>query len=77
VRLYKLAADQGYAQAQVNLGVMYERGRGGLAKDEREALRLYKLAADQEDDAGKKSVERTTSATSGAPSPHGRREGVK
>jgi TPR repeat protein len=77
VRLYKLAADQGYARGQVNLGVMYERGRGGLAKDEHEAVRLYKLAADQEDDAGKRSVERTTSAASGAPSPHGRREGVK
>ena len=46
-RLYKLAADQGNAAAQNNLGVFYEQGRGGLPKDDREAARLYKLAADQ------------------------------
>ncbi len=46
-RLYKLAADQGYAAAQYNLGVFYESGRGGLAKNDQEAARLFKLAADQ------------------------------
>jgi TPR repeat protein/MinD-like ATPase involved in chromosome partitioning or flagellar assembly len=46
-RLYKLAADQGNANAQNNLGQFYALGRGGLQKDEREAARLYKLAADQ------------------------------
>jgi TPR repeat protein len=46
-RLYKLAADQGNADAQVNLGFFYENGRGGLPKDDPEAARLYKLAADQ------------------------------
>ena len=46
-RLYKLAADQGYAGAQYALGRFYESGRGGLAKDDQEAARLYKLAADQ------------------------------
>jgi TPR repeat protein len=46
-RLYKLAADRGDADAQVNLGFSYSQGLGGLAKDEREAARLYKLAADQ------------------------------
>ncbi len=45
-RLYRLAADQGYAFAQSNLGIMYEQGRGA-AKDEREAVRLYRLAAEQ------------------------------
>jgi TPR repeat protein len=30
-----------------NLGIFYETGRGGLPKDEREAARLYKLAADE------------------------------
>jgi hypothetical protein len=49
VRLYRLAADQGNANALFNLGVMYKNGRGGLAKDKREAARLYKLAADQGD----------------------------
>ena len=37
----------GKRDAQANLGVFYETGRGGLPKDEREAARLYKLAADQ------------------------------
>ena len=30
VRLYRLAADQGYASAQTNLGVMYRNGEGVL-----------------------------------------------
>ena len=46
-RLFKLAADQGNASAQNNLGVFYAKGRGGLTKDDREAARLYKLAANQ------------------------------
>jgi TPR repeat protein len=48
-RLYRLAADQGNAWAQSQLGLFYEQGRGGLSKDEREAARLYRLAADQGD----------------------------
>jgi TPR repeat protein len=35
------------ALGQVSLGLAYERPLGGLPKDEREAARLYKLAADQ------------------------------
>ena len=46
-RRYKLAADHGDADAQLNLGMMYRAGRGGLAPDPREAARLYKLSADQ------------------------------
>ncbi len=46
-RLYRLAADQGYARAQDNLGLFYEQGRGGLPKDYAQAARLYRLAADQ------------------------------
>jgi TPR repeat protein len=45
-RLYRLAADQGEAYGQNNLGVMYENGTG-VAKDVAEAVRLYRLAADQ------------------------------
>ena len=41
------AADQGDSDAQYNLGVCYENGTGGLEKDEKEAVRLYRLAADQ------------------------------
>jgi len=51
-RLYKLAADQGDARAQVGLGFFYAMGRGGLPKDDREAARLFKLAADQGDAGG-------------------------
>lgn len=45
VRLYKLAADQGNAGAQSNLGNMHADGRGGLKVDRDEAMRLWKLAA--------------------------------
>ena len=43
VRLFKLAADQGYALAQNNLGVCYYSGFG-VGVDSKEAVRLYKLA---------------------------------
>ena len=52
MRLYKLAVGQGNASGQVDLGLLYEQGRGGLPKDDREAGRLYKLAADQGDADG-------------------------
>jgi TPR repeat protein len=45
-RLYKFAADQGNAEAQVSLALMYENGRG-VEMNDKEAARLYKLAADQ------------------------------
>ncbi len=43
---YKLAANQGHAGAQTNLGAMYAKGRG-VAQDYKEAFKWYKLAADQ------------------------------
>jgi TPR repeat protein/Zn-dependent protease with chaperone function len=52
VRLYKLAADQGNAQAQANLGHAYLVGAGGLAKDESEGVRLFRLAAEQGNGTG-------------------------
>ena len=45
---YRLAADQGDAYAQYNLGQMYREGRG-VPKDYAEAAKLYRLAADQGD----------------------------
>lgn len=45
-RLYKRAADGGYAPAQNNLGVMYEEGLG-VPKDDKVAARWYRLAAEQ------------------------------
>ena len=46
MRWYRLAADQGLAGAQSNLGFMYANGRG-VPQDDAEAARWYRLAADQ------------------------------
>lgn len=46
LRLYRLAADQGYPIAQSNLGAMYANGQG-VRRDDAEAVRLYRLAVDQ------------------------------
>jgi hypothetical protein len=46
VRLYSLAADQGHATAQFNLGQKFEDGYG-VAQDRAEAIRWYRLAAAQ------------------------------
>ena len=44
--LFRQAAEQGNADAQFNLGVMYANGRGVL-KDDAEAARWYRMAAEQ------------------------------
>ena len=41
-----MAADQGDASAQYNLGIAYANGQGVL-KDEAEAVRWFRLAAEQ------------------------------
>ena len=46
VRWYRLAAGQGDASAQSNLGFMYQEGRG-VPQDNAEAVRWYRLAAGQ------------------------------
>jgi tetratricopeptide (TPR) repeat protein len=46
VPLFRLAAAQGHAHAQFNLGVMFECGQG-VAQDRAEAIRLYRLAIAQ------------------------------
>jgi len=43
-----LAAEQGYADAQFNLGLMYANGRG-VPQDYAEAAKWFRLAADQGD----------------------------
>ena len=45
---YKLAAEQGHAHAQYNLGLMYNYGRG-VPKNLVEAFKWYKIAAEQGD----------------------------
>ena len=42
------AAERGNTQAQFNLGVMYETGRG-VRKNDAEAVRWYQKAAEQRD----------------------------
>ena len=54
LKWYKLAADQGYAPAQSNLGYLYENGEG-VPRDYAGALKWYRLAAEQgEEDAAEK-----------------------
>ena len=46
----KLKAEQGNAQAQYNLGFLYEYGFGlpeGVVKDQKEAVKWHRLAAEQ------------------------------
>jgi TPR repeat protein len=45
-RWYRLAADQGHADAQFNLGLNYDLGRG-VAQDYGQAAQWYQRAADQ------------------------------
>ena len=46
VRLFRLAAAQGHAIDQHNLGCMFDHGQG-IAQDKAEAIRWYRLAAAQ------------------------------
>jgi TPR repeat protein len=45
-RWYRLAAEQGLAEAQAYLGVMYANGEG-VPEDDTESVRWYRLAAEQ------------------------------
>ena len=46
VRYFRLAAEQGHAGAQYNLGVCYTKGYG-VTQNNNEAVRYYRLAAEQ------------------------------
>ena len=45
---YRLAAEQGHAKAQYNLGFMYDEGYG-VPEDDKQAVKWYRLAAEQGD----------------------------
>ena len=45
-RWYRLAAEQGHAKAQNNLGVLYAKGKG-VRKNDAEAAKWFRLAAEQ------------------------------
>ena len=45
---FRLAAEQGHAMAQNNLGVMYDYGSGaGVPQDSKETVKWYRRAAEQ------------------------------
>ncbi len=46
MRIFRQLADQGNADAQYNLGVMYDKGRG-VTQDYAAAVRWYRKAAEQ------------------------------
>jgi len=46
IKWYRKAAEQGYASAQNNLGVIHQKGMGVL-QDFEEAVKWYRKAADQ------------------------------
>ena len=46
LRLFRPLADQGDAEAQGNLGIMYDQGRG-VPQDYAQAVKWYRLAANQ------------------------------
>ena len=52
---FRLAADQGDADAQFALGCAYEDGEG-VQQDHAEAVKWYRLAADQGDVDGKLAI---------------------
>jgi uncharacterized protein len=47
LKALRARAEQGVAEAQLYLGVLYYNGDAGVAKDYREAARWYRKAADQ------------------------------
>ena len=46
MKWYRLAAEQGHAKAQHNLGIMYDNGNG-VPQDYAEAVKWYRPAAEQ------------------------------
>jgi uncharacterized protein len=51
IRLFRISAEQGNADGQVNLGTMYGKGLG-VPQDYKEAFRLFRLSAEQGNDNG-------------------------
>ena len=43
----KLLAEQGFAKAQINLGLIYRRGQG-IPQNYKEAMKWFRLSAEQE-----------------------------
>ena len=58
VKWMRKATNKGSAQAMAGLGLAYELGQGGLARDRTKALEWYKKAAALGDPVAKRAVER-------------------
>ena len=58
LRLYKLAAKQGFTDAEYKLGRMYEFGCGVAARDLAEAVRWYERAAAKGEEKAKANLAR-------------------
>ena len=56
VKWYRLSAEQGDAEAQFNLGLMYSEGQG-VPQDDKEAVKWYRLAAEQGDADAREIIE--------------------
>ena len=68
VRLYKLAADQGYTSAEFNVGVSYAMG-GGVEKDVAKATLWLERAAAKGHEKAKQVLSRLTRLLAGLCSP--------
>jgi TPR repeat protein len=66
---YRLAADQGFALAQNNLGNMYEKGLG-VPQNYTEAVSWYRLAASQGSASGQNNLAHMYSSGQGVPQNH-------
>lgn len=66
LRLFRPLADMGNADAQTNLGLMYERG-DGVARNDAEAVKLYRLAAAQGNANGQSNLGGMYAAGRGVP----------
>src|SRR6202035_6044415 len=55
LRLLRPLADQGDAQAQYNLGALYDNGQG-VPQNYAEAMKWYRKAADQGDSRGQNNL---------------------
>ena len=56
IKWWEIAADQGYADSQYNLGSIYANGIGN-EKDPRKAIQWWTLAANQGDIEAKNALE--------------------
>ena len=69
VRWYRLAAEQGDATAQYNLGLMYATGEG-VPEDHAEAAKWFRLAAEQGDAAHQRRLGFVYATGEGVPEDH-------